>query len=141
MAGWLDSIFGGGEDSPSTGGGGGGWLGTALQVALPAAIKGVSGYFGQQGAANDALADRDFKANQSQLDRDFQMQLLKTKLDAAAAAGGGGGGGGGGGIDPRVLIQNAMARAQQTKLDGAQLPIGAITNMVTAIQRGLGQIK
>ena len=137
MAGFWDSIWGS-SDTPAadTGGGGGGWLGTALQVALPAAIKGVSGFFGAQGASDDALADRDFKANQAQLDRDSALERLKLQLAAK-----GGGGGGGGGTDPRVLLANALARAQQTKLDGAQLPIGAISNMVSAIQRGLGQIK
>lgn len=118
--------------SPSSGGGGFNY-GSLLTAAIPAAITGAGSYLTNAGAGERADAQLAAQAAENEKNRLAEMEMLKMKLAAA----GGGGGGGGGGADPRVLYQNALANQAKTKLEGAQLPIGALARMVDAIQRGV----
>lgn len=108
--------------------------GSLLTAAIPAAITGAGSYMSNAGAGQRADAQLAATAAENEKNRLAEMEMLKLKL---AAAGGGGGGGGGGGADPRVLYQNALFNQGKTKLEGAQLPIGALARMVDAIQRGV----
>ena len=143
----IGSFLNGGSGGYSLGGGGGDGTtpspspekkgfnyGSLLTAAIPAAITGAGSYLSNAGAGQRADAQLSAQAAENEKNRLAEMEMLKLKL---AAAGGGGGGGGGGGADPRVLYQNALFNQGKTKLEGAQLPIGALARMVDAIQRGV----
>ena len=116
--------------------------GSLITAALPAVIQGVSSFVGQQGQADLSKQTLDqqqaFQAQQADLNRQAEMALLQARL-AAGSGGGGGGGGMSSEQQRRALLAQALAKAQDTTLAGAQLPIGALARMVDSIQRGLGQ--
>lgn len=137
--GFLDSFLGSFIGGASGGTGGemdwGKTIGGGLRDVLPYAVQGgLQYYMGSQQLA-DKRAEKEMALAEAEKQRAFEKEMLMMKL-----AKGGGGGGGGSNVMAQ-LLQRALENQAATELTGSQAKVQSLNNMLTALQRGLGQVR
>lgn len=111
------------------------FLGNLAPIGLLGALQ----YLSASGAAHDArqtaTANREFSAAEAEKQRAFEASLFEKKaaLEAQLAA-----------INAKIqkggLVNSAYTNATNTQLQGGQMQMQSLNNMLQGVQRGLGGV-